>query len=480
MRVPINSDDTLETYEARIHKYEHIILINTLEMLTSEVPVPHCVHPLVKKGKVRNVHDIGNNLYAIDHTDRLSSFDRHICNINQKGGILTDSSAFWFNLIKKELNVPTHYITSYNNAMIVKKCNVLPIEVVIRAYITGSTKTSLWTHYKNGSRSYCGIEFPDGLVKNQRLDEPVITPTTKGDYEDVPISADEIVSQHYMTEEQRDKVFKMAMDVFKLGQKYADSRGLILVDTKYEFGVSCDTGEVVLIDEVHTCDSSRFWMKDTYDERFANGQDPDKYDKDFARDYIKKHYDDPYNTTEFDVPDDMKDKTNAVYNAFYERLTGEKYVETNKSLTDLNSIVEYFYDNDYPRYFPTVITLAGSESDMAHIKKIEKCVRDQGIYTRYHVSSAHKNTQTVMNILKHYNDMNGKVIYVTVAGRSNALSGVVACNTQYPTIACPPFSDKTDMMVNINSTIQMPSKVPVMTILEPGNVALSIKRMFNL
>ncbi len=176
----------------------------------------------------------------------------------------------------------------------------------------------------------------------------------------------------------------------------------------------------------------------------------------------------------------MKEDTNAVYNAFYERLTGEKYVETNKSLTDLASIVDYFYDNDYPRYFPTVIILAGSESDMAHIKKIEKCVRDQGFYTRYHVSSAHKNTQTVMNILKHYNDMKGKVIYVTVAGRSNALSGVVACNTHYPTIACPPFSDKTDMMVNINSTIQMPSKVPVMTILEPGNVALSIKRMFNL
>jgi len=480
MRIPINSDDTLETYEARVHKYEHIIMLNTIELLTSEIPIAHSIYPLVKKGKVRNVHDIGNNLYAIDHTDQLSSFDRHICDIRQKGGILTKSSAFWFELINKELNIPTHYVSSYNNIMIAKKCTVMPIEVVVRAYITGSTKTSLWTHYNNGARTYCDIAFPIGLVKNQRLDEPVITPTTKGDYEDVPISADSIIHQHYMTEEQRDKVFKMAMDVFKLGQRYADSRGLILVDTKYEFGITCDTREVVLIDEVHTCDSSRFWMKNTYEERFANGQEPDKYDKDVVRDYIKKHYDDPYNTIKFDVPDEMKEHTNQIYSAFYERLTGIRYSDIDMGLTDMSSIIDHFYENDYPRHFPTVITLAGSESDMGHIKKIEKCIKEQGIYTKYHIASAHKNTQTVMDTLKHYNNMNGKIIYVTVAGRSNALSGVVACNTQYPTIACPPFSDKVDMMVNINSTIQMPSKVPVMTILEPGNVALSIKRMFNL
>ena len=260
---------------------------------------------------------------------------------------------------------------------------------------------------------------------------------------------------------------------------------------------SCDfiwflDDDVVLIDEVHTCDSSRYWFAKTYEERFAKGKEPDKYDKDVVRDYIKKTVDDPYKHTEFTVPDKVKDDTTQVYVDFYRCLTGD-----DSELTSLNEdienpvilnqeteeLIDHFYYEEKEcilRKLGGVVILAGSQSDEKHVEKIKESLRKQKIVVYNHYASAHKNTEVVLSLLKSYNEMKGRIVYVTVAGRSNALSGVVACNTQYPTIACPPFSDKDDFMVNINSTLQMPSNVPVMTILEPVNVALSIKRMLTL
>ena len=486
LRIPINSDDSYEDLEARVKTYEKEVLLSSLRTLTDNIfrqvklADPMDTYKKVLKGKVRDVYDIGHEKLAIVHSNRLSSFDRHICDVPEKGDILTGSSAFWFKKIERELDIRTHYEWSNQDVMVVKKCEVFPIEVVIRGFITGSTQTSLWTHYKKGVRDYCGITFPDGLTKNQRLEEPVITPTTKGIVDEL-ISAEEIVARGLTTQAQWDEIADKAMRIFKFGQKYAESRNLLLVDTKYEFGVDVD-GNVLLIDEVHTCDSSRFWFKTTYDEKMATGQEPEKYDKDVVRDYVKKVYPDPYVVTEFSIPQAQIEKTRKVYHAFYEKLTGENF---HLDLTDdgpcpfgAHNIVDHYFREEHWRKTPTIVVLAGSPSDQKHIDKITKAASDQGFHHITHISSAHKNTEEVLGILKKYNAGKGKVIFVTVAGRSNALSGVTACNTHYPVFACPPFSDKDDMMVNINSTLQMPSKVPVMTVLEPGNVALAAKRIF--
>ena len=523
MTVPMIDDEPFDKYQERMHNAEHSILVNTVKSLTTtvsktnnEVYESKVNNPLVSvmSGKVRNVYDLGYGMYVMEHSNRLSSFDRHICDIKGKGEILTATSAWWFRLIQRDLNIPSHYIWSNKHVMVVKKCKLLPVEVVVRGYITGSTKTSLWTHYKQGVRTYCGITFPDGLVKNQKLDHPVITPTTKG-IEDVPISGADVVRLELMSQSQWDEVSRKAMQLFKYGQTVAEQQGLLLVDTKYEFGLD-EAGNVLLIDEVHTCDSSRFWFKDSYAVRFEGGIEPDKYDKDVIRDYIKKSVNDPYSQTSFDVPIEMKERTTSIYTDFYRRLTAfapelavalsdcvcdvdvdvdvcsntrsntefysRSLVEAahNLEMETLNTVESFLETDGKPvlAKMGCVVILAGSTSDEKHVEKIKTALKKQKIPSYVHYASAHKNTQLVLSLLNEYNGMNGRVVYVTVAGRSNALSGVVACNTKYPTIACPPFSDKDDFMVNINSTLQMPSNVPVMTILEPGNVAISVKRMF--
>ena len=486
IRVPIHGCDTRDALKSRLNVYEQDLLESTVKQLVELNYTRDLVkdvkrlperYPLLHKGKVRDIYDIGNDLLAISHSDRLSSFDRHICDVPGKGHILTESSVFWFDKIKRELGIDHHLIYAKDNVMVVKKCRVLPIEVVIRGYITGSTQTSLWTHYKNGTRNYCGIQFPDGLVKNQKLERNVITPTTKGEVDEL-ITAEEIVAQGYMTQTQWNEVSEKAMRIFEYSQRYAAERGLILVDTKYEFGVDKE-GNILVIDEVNTCDSSRYWFRKTYDECMREGKEPQKYDKDVIRDYIKKTVSDPYSQTEFHVEQEQIDKTINVYRFFFAMITGGVEL-CDLRYTTVEDVVDRYYEDEHWINHDTVVILSGSTTDDAHVQKLINFAKAQGIYALSHVSSAHKNTLEVMGILDKYNSGKGRVVYITVAGRSNALSGVVASNTQYPTIACPPFKDKDDMMVNINSTLQCPSKVPVMAILEPSNVALACRKIFDL
>jgi len=409
-------------------------------------------HLRVYSGKVREVYDLGEQYLLMKATDRVSCFDKNIGIIPGKGRLLNKMSEFWFNKTKDI--VDNHLISTNGDVSLVKKCIPFKIEVVLRSYITGNTSTSLWTHYNNGVRNYCGIVFPDGLQRDQQLSEPVITPTTKG-IVDKPISRADIIAENYMTEEECDYIFTKAMQLFKFGQKIADKAGLILVDTKYEFGKD-ENGKILLIDEVHTCDSSRYWIKSSYEERFANGESPEKLDKDCVRDWVKAHCD-PYNDEIPEIPMEIVNKALNVYQSFYDRIS-------NVNLDESNNLV---------------VIIAGSVKDNDHVVKIQNALSAQRIAATYFVSSAHKNTQEVMGLIAKFDSCPHNVIWVTVAGRSNALSGVVAANSKRPVIACPPFKDHMDMMVNINSTLQCPSNVPVMTILEPVNVALSIKKIFQ-
>lgn len=502
MSVPFKSGENFDEYEERMHQAERSLLVATVKNLTDN-PVQLCndckeKYSLTYTGKVRNVHDIGHNLLAIRHSNRLSAFDRHICEVPMKGSVLTATSAWWFKKIEKELGIKSHFVWANNEVMVAKKCKVFPVEMVVRGYMTGSTQTSIWPMYKSGKRDMYGLTFRDGYQKNEKLDEVILTPTTKGEV-DEPITLDEIVMRGLMTKEHLQQVAANTLRIFEWGQKVAAERDLILVDSKLEWGLS-ESGELLLVDEVFTCDSSRFWFLPSYETKMSQNLEPEKFDKDVCRDWIKKNVEDPYKMSVFNVPNELKLQTKNTYMKFYSQLTGDNLTDNSQEQTmDVNMYngdyaesffveksdvvaeeVDFFFQNYYPIWFPTVVVLAGSESDHKHVEKIKKACEDQKMRVEVHYGSAHKQTEKVLRTITEYNTLKGKVVFVTVAGMSNALSGVTACNTQYPVIACPPFADKADQMVNINSTLQMPSKVPTATILSPGNVALFIRRMFDL
>jgi len=433
---------------------------------------------LVYSGKVRDVYKMGDNHLLMKASDRVSSFDQHIGIIPGKGELLNKMSEHWFNETKHIID--NHLISTENEFALVKKCTPFKIEVVVRGYITGNTSTSLWTHYEKFKKEqsvslkslsalndysfignenkvfqYCGIVFPDGLIKNQKLDHPVITPTTKGKV-DKPITKKEIISEGYMSHTECDFIFKKALELYNFGVEQAAMAGFILVDTKYEFGKT-NNGNIVLIDEVHTCDSSRYWDKKSYLDRFAAGEEPVKLDKDCVRDWVKSVCN-PYDDDIPKIPQEIIKKAYNSYEYFYNKITL-------KSRCYAGNLV---------------VILSGSVKDEEHVDRIKKALESQNIKSKSFVASAHKNTMKVINLIEHFDTKSNSLIWVTVAGRSNALSGVVAANSNNPVIACPPYSNKTDMLVNLHSTLQCPSNVPVMTILEPVNVALSIKRIFEL
>ncbi len=274
------------------------------------------------KGKVRDVYVSGDRVFLIT-TDRQSAFDRHLTNIPFKGQVLTQTSSFWFE--KTKHIIQNHVIDVPDpNVIVCKKLKVFPVEFVIRGYITGVTNTSAWTAYKDGKRIFCGNVLPEGLKKNQKFEKPIITPTTKSDIHDEQIFAEEIIRQKLMTQKQWDFVSEKTRALFQQGQETASKNGLILVDTKYEFGYD-KKGEIYLIDEIHTPDSSRFWIKETYNERFAKGKEPDNIDKEFLRLWFIENCD-PYKDEVLpEAPQDLVIELSRRYIKLFEMITGKSF-----------------------------------------------------------------------------------------------------------------------------------------------------------
>ncbi|MEE8341673.1 MAG: phosphoribosylaminoimidazolesuccinocarboxamide synthase, partial [Candidatus Neomarinimicrobiota bacterium] len=217
------------------------------------------------------------------------------------------------------------------NVIVAEKCEVFPIEFVVRGYITGSTSTSLWTVYKNGSRNYCGNNLPEGLVKNQCLDAAMLTPTTKETEHDRPITPEEIISEGWMTKTDWEAASEIALQLFAFGQKRALENGLILVDTKYELGRD-STGNIVLVDEIHTPDSSRYWIAETYNDHFNSGQEPQNIDKEFLRLWFVDNCD-PYNDEVLPAaPEDLIVELSQRYIFLYETITGNRFKFPMKNL----------------------------------------------------------------------------------------------------------------------------------------------------
>ncbi len=242
------------------------------------------------QGKVRDVYVRERDIVLVS-TDRHSSFDRNIAFIPFKGEVLNQISLFWF---ENTRDIIQNHVLSVPdpNVLVAKKCQPLPIECVMRGYITGVTGTSLWTQYKDDKRDFGNFKLPDGLKKNQKLSEPVFNPTTKSNEHDRPISVGEIISEGLLSKEVIENVERVSKALFKRGQEIALKRGLILVDTKYELGFD-QNGELTLIDEIHTPDSSRYWKAESYEARFAKGEEPEYFDKEFLRLWFKDNCD-PY------------------------------------------------------------------------------------------------------------------------------------------------------------------------------------------
>jgi len=305
--------------------------VSSVSRATIESVLPHVLEQthldeLGKRyeGKVRDNYTTSNGQRYIVVTDRISAFDRILGTLPLKGQLLNHVAGFWFEQTKDI--APNHLLSVPDpNVMLVRECKPLPVEMVVRAYLTGTTSTSIWVHYHRGERLYCGHKLPDGMRKHQQLAKPILTPSTKAmdGGHDVSASRDEILALTKLSSSEFDRAAEMAMALFKRGQQLCASRGLILVDTKYEFGRTPE-GDIVVIDEIHTPDSSRFWFAESYEQRFDAGQDPESFDKEYVRRWlVSRNFkgDGPAPA----LPEEVRVEATSRYVEAVERITGETF-----------------------------------------------------------------------------------------------------------------------------------------------------------
>ncbi|TSC85552.1 MAG: Phosphoribosylaminoimidazole-succinocarboxamide synthase [Parcubacteria group bacterium Gr01-1014_8] len=276
-----------------------------------------------KAGKVRDIYDQGDKLILIT-TDRHSSFDRIIAHIPWKGQVLNQISAWWF---EKTKDIISNHVISIPdpNVTVATNMKMVPVEGVVRGYLTGVTDTAIWTRYSRGVRDFGDVVLPDRMKKNQKLPQPIFDPTTKEETHDRTLTPAEMIAEGFITAGLFEKVKEKALALFARGRELAAKSGLILVDTKYEFGTD-EKGELVLIDEIHTPDSSRYWYLESYEQRFAEGKEPEYFDKEFLRLWFKNNCD-PYKDAVLpEAPDELVQEMSRRYIQMYEQITGLKFI----------------------------------------------------------------------------------------------------------------------------------------------------------
>ena len=280
--------------------------------------------PNFQRGKVRDSYDLPDGRRIMIATDRQSAFDRVLAAVPFKGQVLTQTARFWFD---QTTDICPNHVLSYPdpNVVVGTRLKMLPVEMVVRDYLTGSTETSIWPMYERGVRQVYGHRLPDGLTKNSKLPETIITPTTKGEAgeHDRPITAQEIVAEGLLTQDQWDEVAAKSLTVFARGRKIAAQNGLMLVDTKFEFGLDAE-GSIILADEILTPDSSRYWQVATYAELLARNEEPESLDKEFLRLWIRARCD-PYRDPIPQIPDETLMEFSGKYVALYEAVTSQRF-----------------------------------------------------------------------------------------------------------------------------------------------------------
>lgn len=288
----------------------------------AEIDLPEL--PNHYRGKVRDNYDLPDGRRIIVASDRLSAFDRILAAIPFKGQVLTQTARYWF---EQTADICPNHVLSYPdpNVVVGRRLDILPVEMVVREYLAGTTGTSVLTLYKQGQRDMYGLTLPDGLRDNAKLPQPILTPTSKefdGGH-DAPLSPKQILDQGLVTAAQWETMSAYALALFARGRDLAAERGMILVDTKYEFGLDGE-GRVILADEIHTPDSSRYWFADSYAEALASGLRPPSFDKDFVRSWVAERCD-PYKDPIPEIPADLIAETSKVYVSAFETLTGRVF-----------------------------------------------------------------------------------------------------------------------------------------------------------
>ncbi len=427
----------------------------------------HFESPQLKKihaGKVRDSIAVDDKSRLIVVTDRISAFNKNLQNaIPYKGAVLNSLTNFWFNAT--EGIIENHLIEQVDdNISLVKECEPIRVEMIVRGYLTGS----MWRGYEKGQREFSGVKVEDGLTFNQQFPSPILTPTTKDKY-DTEITEAEIIKRGLVDEKTYQVMKQKALELFDFGSKYLAERGIVLVDTKYEFGFY--EGKLILMDEIHTPDSSRFWNKADYD---ANPEKAEQIDKEFVRQWMLA------NKIKGEIPsllsDDVVEETSKRYRDIYKIITGETF---KTSTIDVQARMYYNLRNKGYIKSGFVGLIMGSKSDVPHAEKIIEYLKKYDVTTQMRAISAHKNGERLVEVAEVYNNSVEPVVVIAIAGRSNGLGGALAANLSVPVINCPPFTDKSDIMLNINSSLIMPSKTPAVTVVHPDNAAYAAIRALN-
>ncbi len=418
----------------------------------------------IHSGKVRESFRINEQTRMIVATDRLSSFDFVLKTaIPGKGAVLNSLAAFWFENTSDIIG--NHFIKLLDPSIsLVKEATPIRVEMVVRGYLTGSA----WRGYEKGKKVVSGVKIPDGMTKNQAFKKPVLTPTTKEE-SDREITPEELVEEGWVSAEMYKAMADISLKLFERGQNLLNERGLVLVDTKYEFGLI--ENKLVLIDEIHTPDSSRFWSMENYEE---NPETAEQLDKEYVRSYLLKNkVDGKYRDT---LPDDVVQETTRRYRDIYGMITGNILPDIDENIPArvLHNLVKHKIIKE-----GFISIVMGSKSDLEHANKMKDIMEKYDVKVDLRVVSAHKNGERIAELAELYNRSIEPVVVIAVAGRSNGLGGALAANLTVPVINCPPFSDKTDMMININSSLQMPSNTPAGTVVGPKNAAMLAMRSLN-
>ena len=305
--------------------------------------------PNFYRGKVRDAYDLPDGRRLLIATDRQSAFDQVLAAVPYKGQVLTQTARYWFEVTE---DVCPNHVMDYPdpNVAAVKKLDMLPIEMVVRDYLTGSTETSIWPMYERGERLLYGHQFSDGLRKNQKLPETIITPTTKAEQgeHDAPITEAEILETGLISEAHWRELLEKSLGLFAKGRELAARQGLILVDTKFEFGLD-ETGRIVVADEILTPDSSRYWVADSYMARFESGENPESLDKEFLRLWVSAQCD-PYNDPIPEIPVETLIEFSDKYIKLFELVTGRKFEKPAEDISAQDRIQQAL-SNYLPNYF---------------------------------------------------------------------------------------------------------------------------------
>lgn len=419
------------------------------------------------RGKVRDCYTVGDRRVMIT-TDRISAFDRVFAEtIPYKGQVLNLLAAHF--LRKAAEIVPVHLLAVPDpNVTIARELAGFPVEMVVRGYLTGSA----WRDYQEGvfGRKY-GFELPPGLGPGAKFERPVITPTQKcHEGHDRPVTPEEAAELVGGQDTWRE-LCDMSLRLFEQGTRLAAERGLILVDTKYEFGRAAD-GRIMLMDEVHTPDSSRFWYQDSY---AADPARPKQLSKEFLREWLR----DQGFTGEGPVPtlpEHVRLEVARRYLELYRTLTGEELALPGE-LGDPAARIRRNLKEAGLIKGALVAILMGSASDREFASRAARTLEELGVATREWVVSAHKVPDKLYRLVADLNDSAEPIVFLTVAGRSNGLSGCTAANSVHPVIALPAFADRADYLINIHSSLQMPGETPAMTVVDPANAALAAARI---